>query len=272
VAPGLRRRHVIFGGTCPRTLKVPRDSTFLHFGSLCAAARRIESKFCGPPYRGYCGNSRFILLDSFGRKVGEETIEEALEAFADYASSHTIGIFDINVANPLPLNDLWGDDPIASGGIGIVASEQITEAQRNEKKFCDKNSLARLQLNARKRRSNALGDDWRIVGSYECVWVQLTVEFRRWATQGGYDGFTYLNEAEGLGEQSIVCLHANQAKPIGRLAFDKDLYLTRTKPIFEEFIHGLAMPGSQQRKNQAGLNLDVFWAGMSPEDFWVMHQ
>lgn len=275
----------------------PKDTTFAHFGSLCAAARRIESKFSGPPYRAYCGNSRFVLVDTFGRPVGEQTLDDSLESFAEYASNHTIGLFSLDVKNPLPLNDLWGDDPIASGGIGIVDSDRITEAQHSRlcdlfqpfdgiiepftimerlsvsqrqaaKRFCDTNSLARAQLSARKRRAKALGQDWRIVGSSECVWVQRTIEFRRWAILEGYDGFTYTNEAEGRGEQSVVCLHANQSIPMKRLVFHKDLYLSRTKPVFEEFIQSLASPGTPHRTDSGGFKLDVFWVGMEPENFW----
>lgn len=267
------------------------ETTFVHFGSITAAARRIESKFTAAPRREYDGFDRFYWLD------GSQTLNEALDTFVDYAFDHRLSLFEVEISNALSLNDKWGDDPIASGGIGIVNRDFLTRSQWEElkrlfdpfdgvldvwevtqkisnnklklaKQFCENNALAKRQYSARKRRARLLGEDWRRVSGYEALWVQRTIEFRLWAVNHGFDGFVYSNFTEDEGAESFVCLHDNQARHIRDFVFNKVLYLETIKPIFKSFLQMAAKPGSNVRRNDHGLLCDLMWAGKDPELFW----
>ncbi|HSX83760.1 MAG TPA: hypothetical protein VLE50_00075 [Cellvibrio sp.] len=276
----------------------PHHETMLtHFGTLSAAAIRIESKFSSVRHRLYDGQEGFTLYDASYKQVGSESIDATLDAFAAFATTQKLSMYDVAVNKPMQLNDLWDDDPIASGGIGILISEFLTDRQisqlkrifapfegvmgileiqsridhatlKKAKKYCEQNPFAKRQITMRKRRSLAKGEPWDIVSLFESFWVHRTMEFRQWAINAGYDGFIYENFTEGQGEQSVVCLHDKQATLIQSVTFDSDSYLSRVRPIFKAFLQRNLTPDSNLRRNKDGQICDLLWAGMAPESFW----
>lgn len=276
----------------------PLNETMLtHFGTLSAAAIRIESKFSSVRHRLYDGQDGFTLYNASYQQVGTENLDDTLTAFAAFATNHKLSMYEVAVNNPLQLNDLWDDDPIASGGIGILIPEVLTATQisqlkrifapfegemgvleiearidgatlKEAKKYCERNPFAKRQISMRKSRSLAKGEPWEIVSLFESYWVQRTMEFRQWAIRAGYDGFIYENFTEGEGEQSVVCLHDKQATIIQNVTFDSDSYLSRVRPIFKDFLQTNMTPTSTLRRNKNGQICDLLWAGMNPESFW----
>jgi hypothetical protein len=268
-------------------------SPLTHTGSFEAAAHRIEDQFLSQSPRQYDGKKRELhVLDYFKRHLRTETTDDFLEAFIQFAKERVISEYRVGLKKPLKLFDCWMDDPIGSGGLKIFAgNDQLTSQQKLElftlfypflgviypdeimtrfslKKIRDlikaneNNKIFRDELEKRRSRSSALGEDFNIAVNYEAVWVDLTVKLRKWCLKNGFDSFEYQSNGEGNDETCFVPLRTTSPKDkIGEYKFDEAKYRELVFPVFEDLIESDVAAG----KN---FSSSILYAREKAADFW----
>jgi len=273
------------------------SATLTHFGSLSSALHRIHTQYVGQYIRGFNGK-KFVLHDYYGSKVGEESLEEALEAFTEFVKNSCVRKFELNIKKSLRLKDCWEDDPIGSGAMGLFEGNgDLTSKQRAElkaifapfvypifpqdimlhlsprdvKKMKNKwrtNAIFKDEFLKRQERSHAIGENFTIASVHETVWLDKTMQLRKWALDNGYDSFVYENNSEGAGEDSFVTLKKDQIKRISEpFVFCEEKYRDLVWPDFSAFIQNAH---NQAKRAEAGASKqqDTFWSGFDPEVFW----
>lgn len=271
-----------------------------HFGSLLAAAQRMESMFATYERRSYDGQGdHFVVIDYDGRPSRIETFEETLLQFSAWMSKSRISEIDVDIKKSLRLKDLWMDDPIGSGGPRIVLDNPtLTEQHRNqladifypftdvvypqdvyqaysEQQFrgllngLSGNKHFQDELRKRKERSLSIGEDFRRAAVQEIVWIDLTLKLRKWALENNFDSFVYENAEEDVGSDAYVTLHPSQIKKIeGTFVFDRDEYLSQVLPVFATFIkEGWEESRAESKGHQT--RKDTYWSGLNPAQFYT---
>ncbi len=291
---------LLYRGT--ETTKLGGDSTLMHFGTINAAAHRIESMFNAQSLIMFDAEAdRFTVTDKRTGISKVETIDQRLIEFSKFFESHTISEFEVDIHSSLRVNDCWQDDPIGSGAMELftgnttLTGRQLIELEhlfspfkriiypdhvhgllsRNKIKEVIKasksNSIFKLELKKRKDRLVAIGSFHKDEMYHEAVWVDLTLKLRLWAMKNNFDSFVYKNDGEGGGSDSYVALMANQAKDSKRkLKFDSQAYIETISPIFKDYVkQQFNQIKSHELRYSIPKMLYMFWSGKNPSDFIV---
>lgn len=269
-----------------------------HFGTMTAAAHRLESMFAAQYTRVYY-DGVFRVTNNRDRTSKIETIEESLKAFCRFMESHVISEVNADINSPLRVTDCWQDDPIASGGMDLFTSNKsltsnqlrslegvfrpfkeviypnhvfalLTQKQiKDIFKLSQTNQLFKNELNKRKDRLIAIGKFKKDEMYHEAVWIHLTLKFRLWAIENNYDSFVYGNVGEGGGDDSYITLHPDQiceTKTVYR--FDSKKYESTVFPIYKDFMYEQHIKHNSKNTTLAiPIFHYLFWAGKNPSDF-----
>lgn len=266
-----------------------------HFGSMLAAARRLESKFAALERRAPGDGNSFFILDDLNRVIGQKSNLQLLQEFSQRMGKACIYETEIDIASPLRLFDCWEDDPVGSGGLRIFNNTPgLTLTQRYQLKslfhpFTDViypdhvfAAYSPSQLDAitahsalipffntlleeRRSRLKALGKFHPSSMQYEAVWVLLTLQVRMWSIENGFDSWVYANNSEGAGEDSYVLLHHTQLAQVNAVYhFNPEKYLECVKPIFNDFVAKTVSEFEAQHPAGPIPIPHMLWAGLDP--------
>ena len=266
-----------------------------HFGdNLEVAITRAVAIFSGIEQYAANLDGSFVYAPNDGKSVTNISSEEFKAKFISQMKSVRIFQYDKPKGKSLSLNDVWMDDPIGSGGLDIIQKENLSNTEYSELKqlfapftgiiypqhimqahsaseiskiykTIRKVKLGKEELSARKHRSALLGESWPESKPQETVWVNLTLELRKWAISHDYDYFSYHNTEESDGSLCFVALSNNSfGRPIAEYAFDEERYLK------------IPADAMKSRSNLFHLNGhnnimidDLIWCGQAPADFWL---
>ncbi len=105
---------------------------------------------------------------------------------------------------------------------------------------------------------------------HEAVWVNLTLKFRLWTIENGFDSFVYENKNEGQGKDSYVTLLQKQiSQATKKYTFNQQKYLDLVSPKIRDFMIKLGLNnGAQNTEGAISFEPHVFWAGEDPLQFW----
>ncbi|HCG7084106.1 TPA: hypothetical protein NJ353_004610 [Vibrio parahaemolyticus] len=268
-----------------------KTDVFKHFAiTLSACANRVEGMFTSQQRCTIAYDGRVDMRDDSNRIIGSKTLQEHLVQFSVHASDYAISTYDVDIKKSLRLNDLWDDDPIASGGLGIVSEASISSKEFNELKvlfgpfknawdfkqvpqyysFNDIKTLKRryktnkiYQNEYAKRKNRARVTNDAFSPELELIWLDLTLKLRNWCIEKGYDSFVYSNTKEGTGEDSYVCLLPNQSQEIdGSLFFLAEKYEQEAPGKVLKHVKGCLNP------NMPIKVIHALWAGEAPLSYW----
>lgn len=213
--------------------KMPLLGALSHFGSLEAAAHRLESIFAVQTPKVLTERG-FVLFDRAGQPTALKSEAELFAIFGESMSKAAIFEVALDITKPLRLKDCWGDDPIGSGGTalfvetdgllpanrkslcdlfnpfsGIIYPDQIDEVIRKGKVDIRalEQQIARspVFVTELKKRQDRLGKKrYERDRPYEVVWTALTLRLRKWALENGHDSFVYHNDREGAGDCHVI--------------------------------------------------------------------
>jgi len=114
----------------------------------------------------------------------------------------------------------------------------------------------------RKNRSKAIGEDFSQAQYQEVVWLDLTLKFKNWAINKGYDSFVYSNTKEGNGEDNFITLLPRQLKRTdNELHFIKDLYLNEMPSVIKRMI-------DRSRSRSSVIVHHALWGQQNPMRYW----
>lgn len=276
-----------------KTGKKPGD-ILSHFGSMLAAAHRLESIFASQEHRAFHARfNGFVVLDYHGQPVRLESFQETLNSFVSYIKTATILKTSVDIKHPLRLKDCWMDDPIGSGGLEIFQDNNDLSGQQREELreifhpfvgilypdvvytllspgqikdiFAQgkNNHYFQNEFKKRKERSIAIGEDFAMAAAHESVWVDLTLKLRLWAIKNGFDSFVYKNEEEGsVGDESYVSLQKNQVSDgVEVYRFLEDKFRLVVGPNFANFVMD-SWEQDRKHTNPAQPKKDMYWGGM----------
>lgn len=266
-----------------------------HFGSMTAAAHRLDSIYVTQQPRTFTSTGTFKLFDTKLRPVRDETAQEAVQRFADFMQHAVLAEYSVDIKNPLHLKDCWTDDPIGSGALEIFQDNmQLTREQRQEldalfhpfenviypehvAKLLSKNDVLQIkekrakdtlfqqEMQKRRYRSEKLGIPFHYAEEQEVVWTDLTLKLRTWALQNKFDAFAYKNDSEGQGEESYVTLaQSNKIQRTGNFKFNRKSYLETIAPVFDDFLKSVPSKNIDSK-----LVTGLYWAGHDAADFWM---
>jgi hypothetical protein len=265
-----------------------KTDMFKHFAlSTTTAANRVEGMFAAQERCAIKPDGLVYVESQIGTLVPKRTLSEHLDLFVQHATNCNISIYNAKIEKPLRLNDLWDDDPIASGGLNIISMDSVSEQEFMDLTslfgpFQNANEFARYQYHysqselkklkcsyknnrifqdeyqKRKRRAVITRD--LLVPDFELIWLDLTLKLRVWALERGYDSFVYSNKKESTGEDCYICLLPNQTQKISSMTFLADKYLSEVpKHVYSVF------------ERHIGVGQEVFhalWGGKDPSQFW----
>ena len=283
----------------------PPDGVGTHFGTLLAAIHRIETIFSQRETSHYRDGKFYIYgpQKAYNRVPSANTLRrvespaEHFRVFADFIKGCTFYKATIEFNKTLQLEDCWGDDPLGSGGTDILKAANLGENEARQatrifhpfsgviypedidrqlkssdlksmEKAVRGNSEFREKLFKRRRM---MGDEvFALDKNPEIVWQYMTMKFHQWATQRGYDSFTYKNKEEGHGEPSFVSLSKNSIKGVEAFTFDGDALYNEILPIYPQSVHiqFLAAQKGQDSMSSAVL-AESIWRGMNIEKYLV---
>lgn len=274
-----------------------KSKILMHAGSCAAAAHRLESMFAAQKQRIFI-NGHYFVLGANGQREAE-TVEQALTSFCDYLKHCKLVELDADIKSPLEVNDSWDDDPVGSAGMQLfqgnaaLSTQQIMSlgklfypfsgviyphdiysklSESYVKKMCrsyNGNTFFQEQMANRKARLIAIGRYSAQSMLHEAVWIDLTLKFRIWALQSGFDSLSYKNEREGGGDDSFVMLKPNQLRATShQYVFDKAKYMETVQPIFLSFLNQFNRPAGGDGIKPIPVIPSVFWAGINPTEFW----
>lgn len=277
------------------------ETALRHFGTLQAAASRVDN-MNEATVREFNG-SEFVIRNPNNTEVGRQSVNQASEQLCAVASDLFIYEYDPDIQNPLLLNDCWEDDPIGSGGTDIIDPSSVSNDHRKNliqlfspitgivypqkaraafsknkckaiKKQLESDDLSVREIQKRKRRSKALGEDWKSVWDYELIWVWHTMQLRKFALAEGFDAFSYINHLEGTGEASFVLLKDEPTfKPKAVWVFNAEKYRDEVASQLLDSLRSLmCIHPSARKTNNDGQHIQVMWAGRCPSEFWSMKQ
>jgi hypothetical protein len=263
-----------------------------HLGvSPSSSADRIEGMFAHQQKTMICTDGLIHHFDAFGKVTETVPLDNHLNDFCDFAEKFTITEYAITCKQPLRLEDLWEDDPIGSGGPGIVSSQSVSSGEyqsiqdlfkpftnviyppdifthysKNDiKKIArryERNTLFQAELKKRKQRSKAIGEEWRLAQYQELVWLDLTFRFRSWAIETGYDVFVYSNEREGDGSDNYVTLMPGQLECTGKtFTFLREKYLNEMPEI-------IRANAKVRRSVPPQVVMHALWGQKDPMPYW----
>lgn len=243
------------------------NDIFRHLGvSPIAAANRIESMFSHQHKFALNNDFTVTAYDNFSNISHEQTLEQHLANFCSHAKKFSISEYSLGVNRPLRLIDLWEDDPIGSGGPLVVEQSQISSSELKEiqeifhpfssvihpkdifsrmsknkikdiKPRYKNDSVFSAELNKRKKRSVAIGENFNNAQYHEIVWLDFSFKLKEWALGKGYDSFVYSNEKEGNGEDTYITLLPEQLSKTGIVfEFLEDKYLSEMPAILREVV------------------------------------
>ncbi|MGR5158534.1 hypothetical protein [Vibrio owensii] len=269
--------------------------TLQHYANeLDVAITRAVAIFAGIEQYRANSDGTFLYSPNNGDSITTITTEQFKEAFIDSMRAVTIYEYQKPKGKTLKLNDVWLDDPIGSGGTKIFDFNVLTEKQTLELKalftpFNDviypqhiaeiysknevskiykqvtKTKLGKDQMASRKFRSLTLGESWQLSKPQETIWINLTLELRKWALNDGYDYFSYENMHEKDGSMCFVALSDNTfGKPIAKHRFDHERYSELPASEIVARANALALKG----KSSAQID-DLIWCGYAPADYWI---
>ncbi|HCG6853517.1 hypothetical protein P3488_22200 [Vibrio parahaemolyticus] len=238
-----------------------------HFASTPkAAADRVEGMFSHQQNSAINSDLTVSILDELGRSV--------------------IGI------KPLRLNDLWEDDPIGSGGAGIIDQTGLSAEEYQE--ICSifypfsgvvmpqnvfgalsvadikgiegaykNNSQFQTELTKRVNRYNAIGEELTEPKYLlEIVWLDLTFKLIDWAIDKGFDSLVYANQKEGNGEDCYVTLKVNQVQKTDvRFEFQEKRYLNEMPQFLASMVNNL-------RHRPRTTVYNALWGLQDPMRYW----
>ncbi len=282
----------VFHGSA--SCKVPNDLVLTHMStSITAAAERIESLFTGTSNTVIQPDGAVKIINGNNMTVECRTVKQHVDKFCEYLKGCRIHQYTINVESALRVNDLWDDDPIGSGGPGIVDSTLLTDSEvtsiqsifspftdvvtqdellrhcdasyisRIKKKY-KSSSLFKCEMRKRFNRSKMIGESPEISQFNEYVWLDLTFKFRDWALSRRHDALVYCNEKEGSGADSYVMLKQNcKLKPVHSLQINIDKYRSEVPDRL-----GIQINKSNKAWLQGIIPTSLLWADLSPADFW----
>jgi hypothetical protein len=212
-----------------------------------------------------------------------------------------IHLYRPSLGKGLRLRDCWGDDPIGSGALSIIEDETSisptdlrdlkelfhpfgkevlhmdvidgvlpSQIIKSWEKLGRSNTIFMSELNKRKNRASARGEDWDRIKPYEIVWLHYTLKLRSWALSKGYDFFEYHNDGEDEGSLSYITLKPNAVgQALETLSFDTQKLRDVAGPLFagqsitewhKNRSFRAQMGGALPRK-------DVYWCGHNPMEF-----
>lgn len=273
------------------------DDILTHSGSFSAAVIRAQSlRLARHPIK-YDGVN-FTLSDIFGFTIGQTTPEQYLIDFAEDIGNTRIFEHEADIKNPLRVNDCWGDDPIASGGMELFKDTDLLEKDRKSlrelffpfsgiiypqhissvysehdvkkiRRQYQGNSLFRRELEKRIRRSRLLGEPLDQALPQEIVWVYLTIKLRNWALERGFDSFSYRSPSEGGGDCYATFCKGQSGRVTSIYRLDKRYYIESVLPAFESRLVGYA---EAKRTNPQAFGSDIpteiFWGYDGVKKFW----
>lgn len=281
------------------SIKKP-SSLFIHYArnpAVCVA--RIESIFNYINKIEYSGSWKLTqYLRPNHTTTSELTARDLVEKFACFADKYVIREYELQVENPLWLNDAWDDDPIGSSEEILIKAKMI-ESHYNElqsilsenarftnlltdsnrldefvklsnktieklKKKYKKNKLFQNELNLRKKRSDKLGQKWAYAEFQEYLWLDITFKLRKKAIELGYDVFAYNNVKEGNDDVCYVSL-TQEIISFGQVAYKFDIkkYRIDGERLIQEHIDWfLSQPAGKYEYYD-------FFFGKDPMRFWI---
>lgn len=269
-----------------------KSSVFKHVGiSAAAAANRVEGMFANQNNCAFNLDYSVSFLDVLGRVINQKSLEHYLADFCEHVRKFAISEYVITSSKPLRLIDLWDDDPIGSAGPGVVAQGQLTSIEQKEvedlfypfssvihpphifktlplreikriKQKYSGNYIFKDELNKRKERSRAIGEDFGIAQYQEVVWLDFTFKLRKWALGKGYDSFVYSNNKESNGEDNYITLLPEQVRRTQVcLEFQEDKYMSEMPLILKSLIDNC-------RGQFSGTYYHLLWGQTCPMSFW----
>lgn len=268
-----------------------KSDVLKHFAlTPSASANRVEGMFSSQKRCTIRYDGHVEIRDHDNRVIGSKTLHEYLTQFSIHASEYAISMYDIEIKKSLRLNDLWGDDPIASGGLKIICESSVSPKEFDELKaifgpfkneqdfklipqyysFNEIKSLKRrhktnkiYQNEYSKRKTRARLTNDAFSPQLELIWLDLTLKLRNWCIEKGYDSFVYSNEKEGTGEDSYVCLLPNQSHKT-----DDSLLFLAEKYVQEAPDKVLKHVKSRVNPHMPIEVIHGLWAGESPLCYW----
>lgn len=265
---------------------------FNHFGTKpVSSAERVEGMFAHQERYAIASDLSVSVLDANGNIVRRMTLAEHLEMFCAFAETFSINEYTFLAKNSLRLNDIWEDDPIGSGGPGVVEESQLTESQKKQvialfqpfsdviypdnifqalskkeikkiKRGYTNNHIFLAEYRKRKRRSEAIGENFKEAQFQEIVWLDLTFKLIRWAISQNYDSFVYENVNEGDGSDNVVNLMPNQFEKTGRaLFFQKDKYLDEMPQLIKQLTASRHFKPVEEVRH-------ALWGQQNPMRYW----
>ncbi len=265
-----------------------------HFGeNLETAIMRAVSIFSGIEQYAILPSGNVLYASTSGDEVELISFEMFRESFISQMKSVKILQYNNPSGKSLQLNDVWMDDPIASGGVDIVNKECVTSVEYDELKelffpfsgiiypqdikreysssdisklykVIYKNKIGKQEISARKHRSMLIGEPWNKVKMQETVWIYLTLELRKWAISHGYEYFRYLNTQESKGLFSYVAISYNSFdKKISEYIFDENRYMDVCVNKIKARANYIFQSGAKN------VSIDeLVWCGSNPTEFW----
>ncbi|ELB2204168.1 hypothetical protein QNZ74_003687 [Vibrio parahaemolyticus] len=265
-----------------------------HFASTPkAAADRVEGMFSHQQNCAINSDLSVSILDELGSSViGTKPLPQYLAEFCAHANKYSIYKYIVQFEKPLRLNDLWEDDPIGSGGVGIINKAGLSSEDYQEicsifypfsgvvmpqnvfgaLSFADikgieesyKNNLQfQTELNKRVNRYKAIGEELTEPKYLlEIVWLDLTFKLIDWAMGKGFDSLVYANQKEGNGEDCYVTLKVNQVqKTDERFEFFEKRYLNEMPMFIASMVNNL-------RHRPRTTVYNALWGLQDPMRYW----
>lgn len=258
-----------------------------------AAADRVEGMFSSQQNSAINSDLSVSLLDELGRFViGTKPLHQHLAEFCIHANKYSIYKYHVQFEKPLRLNDLWEDDPIGSGGLGIIDKKGLSS--EDYKEICSifypfssvvvprnvfgalsiedikgiedsykTSPLFQIELSKRVNRYKAIREELtQPKYLLEIVWLDLTFKLINWATDKGFDSFVYANQKEGNGEDCYVTLKANQVQETNeRFEFQEKRYLNEMPQFIASMVHSL-------RHRPRTTVYNALWGLQDPMRYW----
>ncbi len=269
--------------------------TLQHYANeFDVAITRAIAIFAGIEQYRANSDGTFLYSPNNGGTITTITPEQFKEAFLDSMKAVTICEYEKPKGKPLKLNDVWLDDPVGSGGTKILDMNVLTEKQISELKAIfspfngliypqhvtehySKNEISKIykqitktklgkdEMASRKFRSLTLGESWSLSKPQETIWIYLTLELRKWALNGGYDYFSYVNMHEKDGSICYVALSDNTfGKPIAKYRFDHERYSELPASEIVARANAFALKGESSAQID-----DFIWCGYAPSNYWA---
>lgn len=261
-----------------------------HIGtSPFLAAERIEGMFAHQRTCSFNADLTVNIHDKFMNIISTIPFDEHIDNFCKHAKKYHITEYKMDVSKPLRLLDIWQDDPIGSAGPNLIAPNQLSQYQQDQVnnifypykniiyphhvfeiiskrdvkgiiKSYSSNAIFISEFRKRKMRSSFVGEDFKAAEPYEAVWLDLTLKFRAWALENGYDSFIYSNTREGKGEDSCVTLLPKQLIKTGHiLEFYEDKYLKEIPALIQNIL---------DNKKYMIMN-HIMWGKKNPMPYWI---